>query len=52
MEKKVLEQYIDACELIKETEKDIRRLKKEAADHRADERVREQSGISVQSAAL
>lgn len=28
MEKKVLEQYIDACELIKETEKDIRRLKK------------------------
>ena len=28
MEKKILEQYIDACELIKETEKDIRRLKK------------------------
>ena len=28
MEKRVLEQYIDACELIKETEKDIRRLKK------------------------
>lgn len=28
MEKKALEQYIDACELIKETEKDIRRLKK------------------------
>lgn len=28
VEKKVLEQYIDACELIKETEKDIRRLKK------------------------
>ena len=28
MEKKVLEQYMDACELIKETEKDIRRLKK------------------------
>ena len=28
MEKKVLEQYIDACELIKETEKDIRRLRK------------------------
>lgn len=28
MEKKVLEQYIDACELIKETERDIRRLKK------------------------
>ena len=28
MEKKVLEQYIDACELIKETDKDISRLKK------------------------
>ena len=27
MEKKVLEQYIDACELIMETEKDIRRLR-------------------------
>ena len=31
MEKKILEQYIDACELIKETEKDIRRLKKKRA---------------------
>lgn len=26
MDKKILEDYIDACELIKETEKDIRRL--------------------------
>ena len=28
MEKKILEQYIDACELVKETEEDIRKLKK------------------------
>ena len=28
MDKKILEQYIDACELIKETEADIRRVKK------------------------
>lgn len=28
MEKSILEQYIDACELIKETEKDIRDLKR------------------------
>ena len=28
MDKKILNDYIDACELIKETEKDIRRLKK------------------------
>lgn len=28
MDKKILENYIDACELIKETEKDIQRLKK------------------------
>lgn len=28
LEKNILEQYIDACELIKETEKDIKRLKK------------------------
>lgn len=28
MEKSVLEQYIDACELIKETEKDMQKLKK------------------------
>ena len=26
MEKSILEQYVDACELIRETEKDIRRL--------------------------
>lgn len=29
MDKKVLEQYIDACELIKETEADIQRVKKQ-----------------------
>lgn len=29
MDKGVLEQYIDACELIKETEADIRRVKKQ-----------------------
>lgn len=29
MDKQVLEQYIDACELIKETEEDIRRVKKQ-----------------------
>ena len=29
MDKAILEQYIDACELIKETEADIRRLKKQ-----------------------
>ena len=28
MDKKILEDYIDACELIKETEKDIQRLRK------------------------
>ena len=28
MEKRILEQYIDACELIRETERDIRRLEK------------------------
>ena len=28
MEKSILEQYIDACELIKETEKDMQKLKK------------------------
>lgn len=28
MEKKIVEQYIDACELIRETEKEITRLKK------------------------
>ena len=28
MDKEVLEQYIDACELIKETEADIQRVKK------------------------
>lgn len=28
MEKKILEQYIDACELVKETEEDIRKLRK------------------------
>lgn len=28
MEKSILEQYIDACELIKETEEDIQKLKK------------------------
>ena len=27
MEKEILNQYIDACELVKETEEDIRRLK-------------------------
>ena len=31
MEKSILEQYVDACELIRETEKDIRRL--EANQH-------------------
>ena len=31
MEKSILEQYVDACELIRETEKDIRRL--EAKQH-------------------
>lgn len=29
MNKEILEQYIDACELIKETERDIRRVKKQ-----------------------
>lgn len=29
MDKKILEQYIDACELIRETEVDIRRVKKQ-----------------------
>lgn len=29
MDKHILEQYIDACELIKETEEDIRRVKKQ-----------------------
>ena len=29
MDKEVLEQYIDACELIKETEADIQRVKKQ-----------------------
>lgn len=29
MDKKILEQYIDACELIKETERDIQRVKKQ-----------------------
>lgn len=29
MDKRILEQYIDACELIKETEADIRRVKKQ-----------------------
>ena len=29
MDKRILEQYIDACELIKETEEDIRRVKKQ-----------------------
>ncbi len=29
MDKAILEQYIDACELIKETEADIRRVKKQ-----------------------
>lgn len=29
MDKQVLSQYIDACELIKETEEDIRRVKKQ-----------------------
>ena len=29
MDKQILEQYIDACELIKETEEDIRRVKKQ-----------------------
>lgn len=29
MDKEILEQYIDACELIKETEADIRRVKKQ-----------------------
>ena len=28
MDKKILNNYIDACALVKETEKDIRRLKK------------------------
>lgn len=28
MDKKILEEYIDACELIKETEEDIRKLEK------------------------
>lgn len=28
MDKKILEDYIDACELIEETEKDIQRLRK------------------------
>lgn len=29
MDKKILEQYIDACELIKETKEEIRKLKKQ-----------------------
>ena len=29
MDKEILEQYIDACELIKETEEDIRKIKKQ-----------------------
>lgn len=29
MDKQILEQYIDACEVIKETEEDIRRVKKQ-----------------------
>lgn len=29
MDKEILEQYIDACELIKETEADIRKIKKQ-----------------------
>ena len=31
MDKNILEQYIDACELIKETEEDIRKLKRKKA---------------------
>ena len=29
IDKQILEQYIDACELIKETEEDIRRIRKQ-----------------------
>ena len=29
MDKEILSQYIDACELIKETEEDIRRVKRQ-----------------------
>ena len=32
MDKQILSQYIDACELIKETEADIRRVKKQRKD--------------------
>ena len=32
MDKQILEQYIDACELIKETEEDIRRIRKQRKD--------------------
>ena len=47
MEKSILEQYIDACELIKETEEDIQKLKKEEKDDCPDECFREQSRVSL-----
>lgn len=36
MDKKILEEYIDACELIKETEEDIRRLEERNSTLRQD----------------
>lgn len=32
VDKKILEQYVDACEMIRETEQDIKRLKRKQAN--------------------
>ena len=45
MDKRILEQYIDACENIKEIEKEIIRLKKRKRI--VQDSVREQSGVSL-----
>ena len=47
MDKKLLSDYIDACELIRETEQQIRRLQEKAERDNSGQRKRQQPGIPL-----
>ena len=47
MDKNILADYIDCCELLKETGKGHPAPPEEKENHRPDDCIREQSGISV-----
>ena len=47
MDKNILNQYIDACELIRETEQEIKKLNRKQKDSDTDKRIWKQPQISL-----